>query len=108
MIDKKVWAFKSAIEADNLNQIIDLVEKMKRGMENFSIPEVDNAEMRLELRFYEKRNSEDVIIKEVADAIYRGYWSDSHYLFGIPPEHEKAVRSIIKLAITKYKECQNE
>ena len=51
---------------------------------------------------------EDVIIKEIADAIYRGYGSDSHYLFGIPPEHEKAVRSIIKLAIKKFIECQKE
>lgn len=48
--------------------------------------------------------TEDVIIKEIADSIYRGYGSETHYLFGIPPEHEKAVRSIIKLAITAYKE----
>jgi len=49
---------------------------------------------------------EDVIIKEMADAVYRGYGSESQHLFGIPPEHEKAVRSIIKLAITKYKEVK--
>ena len=47
---------------------------------------------------------EDAGIEAIADAIYRGYGSDTGYLFGIPPEHEKAVRSIIKLAITKYKE----
>jgi len=47
---------------------------------------------------------EDAGIERIADAIYRGYGSDSHYLFGIPPEHEKAVRKIIELAITKYKE----
>lgn len=45
-----------------------------------------------------------VMSKEIADAMYRGFGSDSHYLFGIPPEHEKAVRIIIKLAIEKYKE----
>lgn len=51
---------------------------------------------------------EDAVVKvvanEIADAIYRCYGSETHYLFGIPPEHEKAVRSIIDLAITKYKE----
>ena len=44
---------------------------------------------------------EDTGIEKIADAIYRGYESDSHYLFGIPPGYEKAVRKIIELAITK-------
>lgn len=47
---------------------------------------------------------EDAGIEAIADAIYRGYGSETHFLFGIEPKHEKAVRSIIKLAITKYKE----
>ena len=51
---------------------------------------------------------EDAVIKvvsnEIADAMYRGYGSETRYLFGIEPKHEKAVRSIIKLAITKYME----
>jgi len=47
---------------------------------------------------------DEVIIKEIADAIYCGYGSETRYLFGIEPKHEKAVRAIIKLAITKYKE----
>jgi len=44
------------------------------------------------------------IVKEIADSIYYAYGSETRYLFGIEPKHEKAVRSIIKLAITKYKE----
>lgn len=52
---------------------------------------------------------EDAVIKvianKIADAIYRGYGSETRYLFGIEPKHEKAVRSIIELAITKYKEA---
>jgi len=51
---------------------------------------------------------EDAVVKvvanEIADAMYRGYGSETRYLFGIEPKHEKAVRSIIKLAITKYME----
>ena len=47
---------------------------------------------------------EDVGIEKIADSIYYAYGSETHYLFGIPPEHEKAVRSIIELAITKYRE----
>ena len=47
---------------------------------------------------------EDAGIEKIADAIYIGYGSETRYLFGIEPKHEKAVRSIIKLAITRYKE----
>ena len=39
--------------------------------------------------------------KEITEAIYTGFGSETGYLFGIPPQHRQAVEAIIKLATNK-------
>jgi len=39
--------------------------------------------------------------KDITEAIYKGYGSDTGVLFGIPAQHRQAVETIIKLATDK-------
>ena len=42
--------------------------------------------------------------KEITEALYRGYGSDSGVLFGIPAECKQAVETVVKLTIDKVLE----
>ena len=44
---------------------------------------------------------ENAYYKEITEALYKGFGSETGYLFGIPPQHKQAVEAIVKLATNK-------
>lgn len=81
-----------------------LIDKMNKEKESFAMKcfnEGHNKDSKLD-KIIEKQIDE----KEITEAIYTGFGSDTGVLFGIPSNCRKAVETIVRLTISKVLELQ--